>query len=116
MYIQYQKAEESYQQVLSLKAENLTANFNLAMLYTDKANFYYREINQMSHEAYKKLANDYEQKALNLIRKALPLMEKAEKTSPKNKDILNTLIVYYDRLGMSFKKREAQQRLSALGG
>lgn len=107
-------AEEAYLETLSLSPESIVANFNLAMLYTDRANEYYKAINSMTMDSYQKNAKGYEAKALNFIRKALPLMEVAAKKEKGNLNILKALVSYYTRLGLGEKKRKIEAEIQAL--
>lgn len=110
------KAEAAYLASLSSAPKNVTANFNLAMLYNDQANTYYRSINAMTLDQYKEESEAYEEKALDFIRKALARMEMASEQKPEDIDILKTLAAYYDRLSMGDKKRTTQAKIVALGG
>ena len=106
--------ELAYLKTIALSPDNLVANFNLAMFYNDQANTYYHAINTMSNDEYQANAKTYEEKALELIGKALPLMENASRKSPKDLNILKALEVYYDRLSMGDEKRAIQARIKAL--
>ncbi|MFY0594746.1 tetratricopeptide repeat protein [Roseivirga sp.] len=108
-------AEAAYLQALESDKENVTANFNLAMLYNDQANTYYRSINTMTMDQYKADHEAYEEKALDFIKRALPLMEAASAKKPEDIGILKTLISYYNRLEMGEKKREIEKKIEALG-
>ncbi|OEJ99938.1 tetratricopeptide repeat protein [Roseivirga misakiensis] len=108
-------AEAAYLSALERDKENVTANFNLAMLYNDQANTYYRSINAMTLEQYKYGHQAYEEKALDFIKKALTLMETASAQKPDDIGILKTLVSYYSRLEMGEKKREVEKKIEALG-
>ena len=58
-----------------------------------------------SHSEYKQRADILEGKAEENLQTALPYMETALMLEPKNPDVLRSLRVYYDRLGMNAKKR-----------
>lgn len=109
------EVESAYLKTLELSPGNLVANFNLAMFYNDQANYYYSSINKMSNDEYIANAKTYEEKALALIRKALPYMEAASRKNPKDINILKTLEAYYDRLSMGDKKRAIQAKIKTLG-
>lgn len=110
------ESEKAYLTSLSSAPKNVTANFNLAMLYNDQANTYYRSINAMTMDQYKDQSEAYEEKALDFIRKALARMEMASEQKPEDIDILKTLATYYDRLSMGDKKRATQAKITELGG
>jgi len=109
-------AEASYLESLVGNANNVTANFNLAMLYNDQANTYYRSINAMTMDQYKAEHEAYEEKALGFIQKALPLMKRASEQKPEDIGILRTLAAYYDRLSMGDEKRTTEAKITELGG
>lgn len=110
------EAEKAYLASLASSPNNVTANFNLAMLYNDQANTYYRSINAMTMDDYQENSEAYEEKALDFIRKALDRMEVASQQKPDDVGILKTLASYYDRLSMGDKKRAAETKISELGG
>lgn len=109
-------AETAYLESLSAAPENVTANFNLAMLYNDQANTYYRSINAMTMDDYQENSEAYEEKALDFIKKALARMEIASEQKPEDIDILKTLAAYYDRLRMGDERRATEKRIAELGG
>ena len=85
------------------------------MLYTDEANKYYQEINRLTLSEYKQRADILEGKAEENLQTALPYMETALMLEPKNPDVLRSLRVYYDRLGMNAKKVETESKMKVLG-
>ena len=110
------EAEKAYLASLASAPKNVTANFNLAMLYNDQANTYYRSINAMTMDDYQENSEAYEEKALDFIKKALDRMEVASEQKPEDIGILKTLATYYDRLSMGDKKRATEAKISELGG
>lgn len=109
-------SEATYLKVLDIEPDNLVGNFNLSMLYNDQANSYYQAINSMTNDEYKEKAEAFEEEALALIEKALPRMEAAAKQDTTDLNILRTLEVYYDRLGMGDKKRATQAKIATKKG
>ncbi len=53
--IAFAEVVENYKSVLAIKPKDLTANFNLAMLYTQSANNYYKTINELTLTEYKSI-------------------------------------------------------------
>ncbi|GEM_PF-1132590 len=111
----FTSAAGGYMTAVQLNPKDITANFNLAMLYTDEANKYYRALNNMTLSDYKLNVDIYEEKAKESLSTALPYMETAYNLQPKSPDILKSLRVYYDRLGMSAKKLEIEAKMRELG-
>ena len=111
----FKNAEDSYKTAIELNPREVTANFNLAMLYTDKANKFYKDINSMTLTEYKANADVFEEKAERYISMALPYMETSLALQPKSPDVLRSLRVYYDRLDMSAKKLEMEAKMKELG-
>ena len=113
--IAFAEVVENYKSVLAIKPKDLTANFNLAMLYTQSANNYYKTINELTLTEYKLKAKEYEATANAYLTQALPYMEAAYAIQPKSPDILRSLRNYYDRLEKPEQKLAIEAKMRELG-
>ncbi|MEM7552443.1 MAG: hypothetical protein AAF363_22360 [Bacteroidota bacterium] len=110
----YGKAEQAYLSTLEVDSENLVANFNLAVFYNEKANQYFQEVNSMDIKEYQKNGQKLIDTGNEYIKTALPYMEKANTIKPDDIDTLSALQVFYNRLKMTDKALEVQDKIEAL--
>lgn len=106
---------KAYQQAIKLNNENSMAYYNLAVLYSGQANELYQKANNLSLDDYKTKGAKLEQQGNDLIKKALPFMEKAHALDPEDIGALQALQIFYSRLEMMGKYKEIQTKLKALG-
>ena len=105
----------SYKDVLALSPRNLLANFNLAVLYSDKANTYIKALNGMNASGFALYNEAYQEKSKEALKEAVLYMEAARNSQPKNLNILNALKLFYDKLDMDEKREAIEQQIQALG-
>ncbi len=108
-------AEKAYERTLEIEPDNLTANFNYSVIYSQKANEVYNELNNMDMKQYQKNFDDYKKRGDEYVAKALPYMEKAYEKDNSDESVLAALEIYYDKLKMDDKKAEIQARMKELG-
>lgn len=111
----FMEVVEDYKSALALNAKDITGNFNLAMLYTQNANQFYKAINEFTLTEYKLKSKSYEAMANEQLALALPYIEAAHAIQPKSPDILRSLRNYYDGLDKPDQKREIEAKMKALG-
>ena len=112
-----EKTIENYKKAIELDPDYFDANYNLGVVYYNKARDVYKELNDMSLEDYRKNEKEYLAKAQKELEKSLPYFEKAAEVMT-NDDIqlLETLAGVYIRLKMNDKANEVQQRIKSITG
>lgn len=101
-------AKETYNKVLIIDANNITANFNMGILYYTQA---INLINQLDYGVDLRALNDAQDNSLSLFRESLPFMEKAYLLDPNRKETLYGLSGIYFSLNEIDKSNEFKQKL-----
>jgi len=112
----FDQAVTNYEKALGLKDDDLVSNYNLAALYNEKANVYYKEVGAMDIKEYQKSGEEVAQQGHAYIEKALPYMEKALELNPDDLDVVSALQVFYSKLKMNDKAEEMANKLDELEG
>lgn len=107
----YGMTEELYKQVLALDTNNVSANYNLAMLYY---NYGVDIINQMPIDAPLIDIENIQEEAKLQFKKALPFALKAHQQDPKRKDPIIALQGIYFSLYEFEKSDEFKAKLDAI--
>ena len=108
-------AEKAYQKALEIDENDLTANFNYAVIVSNKANQYFREYNLMTPSEELKRGAQVIKQGKDILTKAIPYMEKARELKPEDQDVLYALQSFYSRLNDKEKIKEINDRLTELG-
>lgn len=96
----YLKAEKAYKKALDIKSDYFDAAYNLGALYVNKASAIIEEANKLDLKEtvkYDKLKID----ADNMLKLAIPYLEKAHQLEPKDMSSMTALKEIYARLGMN---------------
>lgn len=108
----FEKAEASFLKVLELDPDNVDAAFGLGGLYFNKGADLNNEANTMD------LSDPNYQKTLDnskaYFEKAVPYLEKAHESAPKDLVILESLKQVYGKLQMVDKFKEAKAKIAEL--
>ncbi len=107
----FNKAEATYKEVITLDTNNWSANFNLAMLYY---NYGVDIINAMSVESDIIVIENIQEEAKTQFKKALPYARKAYSLKPKEKRILVALQGIYFSLYEFEKSDEFKAKIELL--
>lgn len=107
----FDKAEALYKEVLQLDANNITANYNLAMLYY---NYSVSTINSMNSETDIVELMSLQDGCIDLFKKSLPYMLKAYELNPKRIETLKGLQGIYFSLSEVEKSDEIKKQIQAL--
>jgi tetratricopeptide (TPR) repeat protein len=105
------KAIALYQEVLSLDPNNPSANYNLGILYYNKAA---NTINGLDYDTPLDVAEKKMDECVDLFLKALPYMQKAYDLNWRRKDVLEGLVGIYYGLNDDEKHEKYKQELAAL--
>lgn len=107
----FDKAETQYKDVLLLDANNVTANYNLAMIYY---NCSVSVINSMNSETDIVELMSLQDGCIDLFKKSLPYMLKAYELNPKRIETLKGLQGIYFSLSEVEKSDEIKKQIQAL--
>lgn len=109
----YDKAEKAYLKALSIKGDYFDAAYNLGALYVNKASTIIEEANKLDLKEtvkYEKLKVD----ADNMLKLAIPFLEKAHKLDPKDVSSLTALKEIYTRLQMNDNLKTINDAIKAI--
>lgn len=107
-------SKKAYNTVLSINPNDVSANYNLAILYYNQAVYI---INNMDYDvADLRDINAKQDTSIGLAKQSLPYMEKTYKLDPKKKDAIKGLKGIYYLLHDTQKFEEYDQKLRDLEG
>jgi tetratricopeptide (TPR) repeat protein len=107
----FTETEKIYQNILKSNPENIGANYNLGILYYNKAVSIY---NELDYDTDIFLFMEIQDKTVEIFKQALPFMEKAYKLDPKRKETLKGLEGIYHSLNETEKVNEVRAQLEKL--
>lgn len=105
------KAADMYAKAIEINPEYFDANYNLGTLYYNKAAEYIKEATNLPLNETKKY-DELLAKGNEMMEKALPYFENAEKIQPTDITTLQTLREIYTRLNMLEKLKGINERLN----
>lgn len=105
------KAKDAYTKVIALDANNVSANYNLGILYYNQA---VSIINAMDYDLDLITLNQIQDDCVILFKQSLPFMEKAYQLDPKRKETLIGLSGIYFSLNEEEKSKEIKQKIDEL--
>ena len=105
------KCAETYQRVISLDPNNISANYNLGILYYNEAVNIIKNLDYDLDIITLELVQD---DIVVLFKKALPYMEKAYQLNPKKEDTLTGLSGIYFSLNEFEKQERIEKELELL--
>jgi tetratricopeptide (TPR) repeat protein len=108
-YLQLEK--EAFLKVLSIDPNNITANYNMALLYYNQA---VRIINSMGYDEDIVRLIDIQDNTTHLFIESRPFMEKADSINPYRRETLIGLSGIYFSLNEEEKYREVEKRIQDL--
>lgn len=105
------KAKDAYNRVIGLDANNISANYNLGILYYNQA---VSIINAMDYDLDLITLNQIQDDCVVLFKQSLPFMEKAYQLDPKRKETLIGLSGIYFSLNEEEKSKEIKLKIDAI--
>ncbi len=106
-----------YKKAIELNPEYYEANYNLGVVYYNKARNILSELNNLSLDEYRKQETEYMARAEVHFKEALPYFEKAVEIKPEEDiQLLETLEGVYLRLKMMDEAEALEERIKALTG
>ncbi|HET6244415.1 MAG: hypothetical protein H0V01_15340 [Bacteroidetes bacterium] len=107
----FKKVEDLYANVLQIDPENISANYNLGILYYNKA---VNIINELDFDMDIFEFMEVQESTVSIFKQSLPFMEKAYKLDPQKKETLKGLEGIYFSLHEIEKSNEIKARLEKL--
>jgi tetratricopeptide (TPR) repeat protein len=104
-------AKETYAKVLKLDPENISANYNMGILYYNQA---VNLINQSDYDIDIVALDDVQDNSIKLFRESLPFMEKAYSLDPNRPETLLGLSGIYFSLNEKEKSDMFKQKLEEI--
>ncbi len=115
IFLQWEKAEQTYLRLIELIPDNIGAYYNLSVLKNDLAEYYFQTVKDMDTQEMSSLGREYESKVLQLKAEAIEWMEKAREIDPEDPDILFALKKFYTENNHTEKLNKINAKLSQLG-
>ncbi len=113
----FENAETNYVKAVELDSEYYDANYNLAVIYYNKARKVIHELNELSLDDWSKQEAAYAERALIHFKESLPFFEKALELSKEDDlQLLETIQGVYYRVNMKEKGDALTPRIKALSG
>lgn len=113
----YDNAESNYTKAVELNPDYYDANYNLAVIYYNRARKVVQELNNLSLDEYRKQESAYAERALIHFKESLPYFEKALELSEEDDlQLLETVQGVYYRVDMKEKGDALTPRIKALSG
>jgi hypothetical protein len=107
----FELAKTAYQRVLSLDANNLSANYHMGILYYNQA---VDIINQSDYDIDIVMLDKIQDNSIALFKQSLPFMEKAYQLDPSKKETLEGLTGIYFSLNEFEKSNEFKTKLEEI--
>jgi hypothetical protein len=107
-------AEDSYNKVLILEPNNVSANYNMGIIYYNQAVSLI--MNKLDYDFDLATLNDIQDEALVWFKKSLPYMEKAYQLNPRRKETLIGLSGIYYSLHENEKSQQFQKLSQDMDG
>jgi tetratricopeptide (TPR) repeat protein len=112
-----QGAEDSYLKAVELNPDYFDANYNLGVVYYNKARDIRKELNNMSMDEFRENEEDYMARSAVHFREALPYFEKAaEVSNDEDLQLLQTLEGVYLQLDMKEEADAVEAKIKMLSG
>lgn len=108
-----QKAKKLYEEVLKMEPNNISANYNLGIIYYNEG---VEIVNNMDYSLDLFELNAVQDKIIELFRQSLPYMLKAYELNPRRKETLIGLQGIYFSLNDIEKSEDYKRQLEALDG
>jgi len=109
----YNLAIENYKNAIKYKEDYFDANFNLGVIYYNKANRIWVDAYNLPLNESAKFEKE-KTRALDVYKQAQVYMEKAHELNYRDKEVVKALKIIYKRLGMNDKAKEMNDLLETL--
>lgn len=106
-----EKALETYQRCIDIEPDYFNAYYNIGVMYYNKAVEMYKEADKIGTP---KEYGEAQDAADEVLKEALPYMEKANEIDPEEVSTLETLKTLYYRMGMNDKYEEVKTKLESM--
>ena len=112
----YDNSIEQYKKAIELNPEYYEANYNLGVVYYNKARAILSELNNFSLADWEKNEVEYQKRAYTYFKDALPYFEKAVEINDEELQLLETLSGVYLQLRMTEKGDALNKKIKAMTG
>lgn len=92
------KAQTNYEKTLALEPDNYVANFNLGVIWVNKAKVYYDKARAMDLKTYQKEGGKLVAEGDKILMKSLPYLEAAHAKQPDDCSVMGPLQSVYTQL------------------
>jgi len=106
----YERAESAYIRSIRLDPNYFDANYNMGALFVNKASDIIKRANQLPLSAEKEY-NQLKLEADNMLKNALPYLEKSHQLKPEDRPTMASLKEIYTRLQMYDKLKDINTKL-----
>jgi tetratricopeptide (TPR) repeat protein len=107
----FEEAEKSYKTCIEMKPEFFDASYNLGVLYYNKAVKIYEEASKIADNTQ---FENKQKEGDDMLKAAIPYMQKASQIDPKDRSSLETLKTIFYRLKMDAEYQEVVAKLNSL--
>lgn len=109
------KAQTNYEKSLALEPDNYVANFNLGVIWVNRAKVYYDKARAMDLKTYQKEGGKLVSEGDAVLAKSLPYLEKAQAAEPEDCSVLGPLMSVYTQLKQNDKAEAMASKQDELG-
>ena len=103
-----------YKKALDDVPENLSANYNISLVYVRKSKKYFGTLAKMDNKSYYKNKEKFEKRGREFLTQALPFTQRAYELDPDDIQIITLLQQIYHRLGKKTEAALYQEKLNKL--
>lgn len=109
------KAQTNYEKSLALEPDNYVGNFNLGVIWVNRAKVYYDKARAMDLKTYQKEGPKLVSEGDAILSKSLPYLEKAHAAQPEDCSVLGPLMSVYTQLKQNDKAEAMANKQDELG-
>jgi tetratricopeptide (TPR) repeat protein len=109
------KAQTNYEKALAIEPGNYVGNFNLGVIWVNRAKVYYDKARAMDLKTYQKEGGKLVEEGDKVLAKSLPYLEAAHTAEPEDCSVMGPLMSVYTQLKKNAKAEEIADAQDAAG-
>lgn len=109
------KAQTNYEKALAIEPGNYVGNFNLGVIWVNRAKVYYDKARAMDLKTYQKEGGKLVEEGDKVLTKSLPYLEAAHVAEPEDCSVMGPLMSVYTQLKKNAKAEEIADAQDAAG-